>query len=101
MLHLQLTFGLDFETPRQRSAWRHNSLLRELKRLVDAGILERLHDAFHGTTQEGHWRWIKDGAQTLDELIALAQRQNVGMAAASTEPDQAADDELELDDLPR
>lgn len=98
---LELQFGLDFETPQARTRWRHNSLLPALKKLVTQNSVERLHDAFHGANQAGHWRWIPEANQTLSGLAALAQRKNVGVSTAAREHEPAEDEELEMADLPR
>lgn len=55
---VQMEFGLDFETWQAKKRWQDNSLRTGIKRLLDAGAIERDHDLANGPTGEvGCWRW--------------------------------------------
>lgn len=57
VIKLQLEFGLDFATEKERWLWVKNSVLRKLKKLVEKGVVERLHDPRSHTELVGRWRW--------------------------------------------
>lgn len=59
-------FGLDFATPAQHSKWVDGSLVRELRTLVENGLVERGHK--RSTVEGGRWRWKSDAALSLDHL---------------------------------
>lgn len=60
-------FGLHFASSEQRSQFRRNALTRALRKLLVAGVVERLHDPGGLTGLAGLWRW-KTHAPRLDEL---------------------------------
>lgn len=79
-LRLQVEFGLDFETPAQQARWRINTVRGRLKVLVSAGLVERLHVAKGGGgNTDGRWRWIAQGATSMDELRSQAAAAGVGV----------------------
>lgn len=57
-LLLQAEFELDFETPTECRRWVRNSVCNRLRKLVQDGSVERLHDWGLGTSEAGSWRWI-------------------------------------------
>lgn len=57
VIKLQLEFGLDFATEKECWIWVKNSVLRKLKKLVEKGVVERLHDPRSHTERVGRWRW--------------------------------------------
>lgn len=97
-LRLQVAFGLDFYTQRERFEWIHNSVAKQLKRLVYEGLVERLHDPLARNMGDGRWRWKGEGCESLGDLAALAQAS--GVATNSEALSYESEDELATDDLP-
>ncbi|OZA27088.1 MAG: hypothetical protein B7X93_09685 [Hydrogenophilales bacterium 17-61-9] len=58
-LTLIAEFALDFSTKTERQKWAHNSVGNALKDLVEAGIVERLHEPVARAGKIGRWR-LKD-----------------------------------------
>ena len=63
-------FGLTFDGAITRRSWVTNTVLRELKRLVHAGLVEPLHTGQSGAV--GQWRGCTRRAPTLAELRATS-----------------------------
>ena len=68
-----LELQLDLVTPLQRHNWVHNSFTRGLKRLVNEGLVERVHDPLENKGSPGSWRWKQEETRTLAELVAGEQ----------------------------
>lgn len=94
-LRLQVAFGLDFYTQRERFEWIHNSVAKQLKRLVYDGLAERLHDPLVRNMEDGRWRWKGEGCESLGDLAELAESSGVSVRRAvepySAEEDSGAD----------
>lgn len=80
--HMQLKFNLNFCDSKQTSTWINNSLRPRLRDLLKGGVVERLHDSSPGQNQLGRWRWVAKGCQSMEELRALADAKDVGVAQA-------------------
>lgn len=97
-LRLQVAFGLDFFTQRERFEWIHNSVARQVKKLVYAGLVERLHDPLARNMEDGRWRWKGGGRESLGGLEALAE--SSGVSVHRTVEPYTAEGEPATDDLP-
>lgn len=73
---------LDFLTVAERARWAHNSVGRGLKRLVDEGVVERLHDPTLRDFSVGRWKLKEHGPRGLDALGAAAEASGVGVSQA-------------------
>ena len=71
---VQRRLGLHFHTGEARRRWAHNSLAKQLKRLVTEGLVDRTTDpAATGSTWVGaRWRLISDDGPSRDRLIEQA-----------------------------
>jgi hypothetical protein len=63
-----LDLQVGFATAAERKRWYENSFRRCLKKLVETGHVERLHDPLDCGSDVGAWRWRQDGAGTLASL---------------------------------
>lgn len=72
MVHAQ--FGLTFATPLERRRWYDNSFRGVLKKLVTDGLVERVVPANQLDKRDLSWRFIGEGAPTLDALTKSATR---------------------------
>lgn len=71
-LFLQQRFGLEFGHWRERLAWKTNTVLRQLRRYADEGLVERLQDVAGGDPFEVcFWRLVSK-AEAGRELLAHA-----------------------------
>ncbi len=66
-------FDLQFNSAHERNRFRTDNLGSALRRLVDAGEVERLHDADRRNERTGVWRW-KVPTASFDALRAQATR---------------------------
>lgn len=85
-LTLETHFGLDFLSGEERTYWQANSLRRELKRLTDRGLVERLHDPLALTGEAGRWRLKSDDAPSLDHLQARAEASGAAVLRCDDDP---------------
>lgn len=69
-LTLLAEFELDFSTKTERQKWAHNSVGNSLKDLVEAGIVERLHEPVAHFGKVGRWR-LKD--HTIAGMAGLSE----------------------------
>ena len=97
LIKLQVALHLDFITPAERMDWKRNSLLSQLRGLVEEGLVLRLHDASTIKGKPGHWKWKGEGCESLGDLAALAESSGIATHSGSAhyEPEK-----LEADDLP-
>ena len=65
---VQLACGLEFEFPGSRARWMQNTFKPQVKRFVNEGLVERLHDP--ESSHLGRWRWKRQRLRTLAELRA-------------------------------
>ncbi len=75
---LQIQLGIDFESEADRRKWLHNSVTKQLRVLVQEGVLERLHDPYAPGGEDGLWRHRKD-ADGVDDLRAMAESAGLGV----------------------
>jgi len=98
-IKLQMEFSLDFLTAVERRHWVHNSVGKQLKRLMAEGLVKRLHDpAKTGGKESGNWLWIGEGCESLGDLADLAK--SSGIATSSEVGPYEAEEEPATDDLP-
>lgn len=72
-LFAQAEFDLAFAGWKAYHAWMNNSLGRQIRRLCDEGLIERMHDALAPPSGEaGRWRW--KGAASSPTLEGLRQQ---------------------------
>lgn len=99
LIKLQVEFHLDFITPAERMDWKRNTLLSQLRGLVEEGLVLRLQDAFTVTKgKPGHWRWVGEGCESLGDLAELAK--SSGVATSSEVEPYEVDEESDMDGLP-
>lgn len=80
-LALQFEFDIEFLLPTEHRDWLHNSVGKQLQRLVAEGILERLHELTTiGVT--GRWRWKPTTGSSLDGLRAQAEEAGLSVQQA-------------------
>ena len=70
-LYLQEHFSLDFQLASQREVWVHGTVVKQVKRLMNEGLVERLHSP--KANRGGRWRWIGEPTDALAALRQLAQ----------------------------
>lgn len=68
---VQAACGLEFGAAAERARWMANSFKPQLKRLVNEGLVERLHSP--ETSSVGRWAWKRTAAPTLADLRATAR----------------------------
>lgn len=77
LIKLQVELHVDFITPAERMDWKRNSLLSQLRGLVEEGLVLRLHDTSTIKGKPGHWKWKGEGCQSLGDLAGLAKSSGV------------------------
>ncbi|NKE67621.1 hypothetical protein RAMLITH_17500 [Ramlibacter sp. RBP-2] len=60
-------FGLELPTPEARDRYRKNTLGRAVRKLLELGLVERLHDP-QSAGGPGLWRWAADDVPSLRRL---------------------------------
>lgn len=78
-------FGLVFSSPQERQHWKEGSLLRAVKTLVAAGLVEGLHGRKHRAGFRGQWRWKGDAPSSLAEIEARARAAGGAIVRAAAE----------------
>lgn len=94
---LQIEFSLDFLSKAERTHWQHDTVGKQLKKLVSEGLVERLNNLAVNAGRTGSWRWLGEGCESLGDLAALAESSGITTHSSSEhyEPEK-----LEADDLP-
>lgn len=72
-IELQVRFQLAFETAALRSRWRTNSIGKLMRNLLDAGLIEALHDPHSVIAEGARWRWKSDAVLSSDHLKTLVE----------------------------
>jgi hypothetical protein len=95
---LRVRFKLDFISWHYQVQWSRGTVGKQLRRLLEQGVVERLHDPVANAGLVGSWRWKGEGCESLGDLAALAK--SSGVATSIGVAPYEAEGELATDDLP-
>ncbi len=95
---LQVRFRLDFISWRDKVHWARNIVGKQLRKLAEQGVIERLHDPMANTGEVGSWRWKGEGCESLGALAELAKSSGVS-TRREVEPYEPEEEQV-ADDLP-
>lgn len=84
---MQVQFKMDFDSWEALWKWQHGSLTRRLKKLLDEGLVERLHDPMASTGEAGRWRWKSETDLSPDRLRERAEAAGVAVRESDGDPD--------------
>lgn len=82
LLRTTARLKLVFATPAEQKKWSRNSLLRALKRLMQEGLVERLHEPAAWQNSVGRWRWKEAPDGALATLSTAAESAGLGVHQA-------------------